>query len=127
MDKNVVYLKAMTALTGKLVACFDNEEAKAIVQAMKEMQDFEYDSDEVIKKALKYCPDGTIKYLIVNRVMEDIHISLVIGTDEIPVPEDLATEEGVFAYVYNVSYDLDSELGYIFLEKSESGSYRRIG
>lgn len=67
MDKNVVYLKAMTALTGKLVACFDNEEAKAIVQAMKEMQDFEYDSDEVIKKALKYCPDGTIKYLIVNK------------------------------------------------------------
>lgn len=127
MNKNIVYLKALTALTGKLVYCSDNEEAKQIIQAMKELGDYDYDPDTVIKKAFQYCTDGTIKYLIVNTVNGDIHISMIIGTKEYPVPEDLETDEGVFAYVYNVSCDIDSELGYIFLKKSESGSYRRIG
>ncbi len=123
----VTYLKAFTALTGSLVASSDNKEAKELLEAIKILQGFDYETDEVIRKAFRYCTDGTIQYVIVNRVMDDIHISLVIGTPENPVPEDLATEEGVFAYVYNVSCDYDSELGYIFLRKSESGSYRRIG
>lgn len=127
MINEVTYLKAYTALTGSLVAASNNEEARELLEAIKNIQGYDYEPEAVIKKALKYCPDGTIQYVIVNTVMEDVHVSLVIGTAEIPVPEDLATEEGVFAYVYNVSYDYDSELGYIFLRKSESGSYRRIG
>ena len=125
-DLGVTYLKAFTALTGSLVSC-NNEEAKDLLDAIKVIQGFNFDSEEIIRKALRYCIKGTIQYLIVNTVMGDVHISLIIGTPEHPVPEDLATEEGVFAYVYNVSYDYDSELGYVFLKKSESGSYKRIG
>lgn len=127
MKDEVTYLKAMAALTGSLVFTDGNKEAEDVLEIMKEMQEFDYESDKVIKEALKYCEDGYIQYLIVNKVMDCIHISMVIGTPTEPVPEDLATEEGIFAYVYNVSYKYDSELGYIFLKKTESGSYKRIG
>ena len=123
-----MYLKAMKALRGRLVTVSGNEEMKAILDCMKLMQDFTYDSEEVIKKALQYCDDSaTIKYTIVNTVMSDIHISLLIATKEHPLPEDLSTEYGVFAYVFNLTCDLDSELGYIFLEKVDGNEYRRIG
>lgn len=123
-----MYLKAMKALRGRLVTVSGNEEMKAILDCMKLMQDFTYDSEEVIKKALQYCDDSaTIKYTIVNTVMDDIHISMLIETKEHALPEDLDSEYGVFAYVFNLSYDLDSELGYIFLEKVDGNEYRRIG
>lgn len=124
---DVTYLKAYIALKGRLVASSNNAETKDILQAIKRFMDASFEPEEVIRKALQFSTNGKIQYLIVNTVMEDVHISLVIGTPEHPVPEDLATDEGVFAYVYNVSCDYCSELGYIFLEKAESGSYRRIG
>lgn len=128
MQKDEVgYLKAMTALTGRLVFVDGNQEAKMVLECMKEMQGFEYEAEKVVREALKYCEDGYIQYLIVNTVMDCIQISLIIATPNEPVPDNLDTEEGVFAYVYNKSYELDSELGYIFFERTEDGSYRRIG
>lgn len=127
-DLGVTYLKAFTALNGRLVYTDSNEEAIEVLAAMKNLQDFEYEPKHVLERALRDCEDGIIKYLIVNtnKVIEDVQISMIIETPEYPVPRELDTDEGVFAFVYNINQTLFSELGYIFLEKIEK-TYRRIG
>ena len=91
------------------------------------MQGYDYDPQDVVKKAFQYCPYGTARYITINRVMDDVHISIVIETEEVAVPENLATYKGVFAYVFNVDYEIGSELGYIFFEKDGQGNYHRVG
>lgn len=124
----LTYLKAYTALNGRLVYSDSNEEAIEILSAMKAIQGFDYEPAQVLERAQRHCENGVVKYLIVNtnRQIEDIQISMILETPEVPVPTELDTEEGVFAFVYNVNQTLYSELGYIFLEKVEK-TYRRIG
>lgn len=127
-DLRITYLKAYTALNGRLVYTDSNNEAIQVLAAMKKLQGFDYEPEKVLERAFKHCKNGVVKYLIVNtnRQIEDIQISMILETPEVPVPSELDTEEGVFAFVYNVNQTLYSELGYIFLEKVEK-TYRRIG
>ena len=128
MSYPVIYdSKAMAALMGKVVPVSSNEEVVNVLMAMRVLQGYEFNEHKILELALQYCSDGTAKYIVVNRVMDDIHISILLESPDYPLPEDLDTEEGVFAYVYNVSYELDSELGYIFFNKDASGCYHRIG
>lgn len=118
--KNMILInsKALSALEGKLVPTSGNEEALLILEAMK-LRGLDYDSEEVLRKTLKYHDNGVVKYMVTKRVYGDLHIALVLSTSECPLPDDLTTRSGVLAYVYNVDCEWESENGSILLEKEK--------
>ena len=125
-----IFGKAYEATQGVLVKVDSNEMAKRVLTTLLFLMGCSQDSAEnVIKKAFEFydeTDEAVITHIICNMVMKERHISLIIGTKKNPVPKNLDTEDGIFAYVYNADCTYDSELGYIFLEKIND-EYHRIG
>lgn len=121
--------KALNATMGLLTQVHTDDEAKDVIGCILSMIHAEDTADDVIKKAFRFyneADEARIEHIICNTVLGDNHMALVIGTKKHPVPKELDTDEGVFAYVYNADITYNSELGYIFLEKRNDG-YHRIG
>lgn len=85
---------------------------------------------ELVERATRHgVPGTTADYLVVNTVGEDVQVTLVLDTPELPVKNetDLTAEHGVLAFVYNATYPDFSELGFVFLAKKSDGRIHRIG
>ena len=121
---------AMRALRGILSELYCMEQVKTVLSLiLSAIGCHEDTADDVIKEAFQFydeTDEARITHIVCNTVEGDRHISLVIGTRKYPVPKNLDTDEGVFAYVYNADDTTCSELGYIFFEK-RNGGYHRIG
>lgn len=129
MDMSYEFAKAMKAASGVVIDIYSNQMAKNMLSILLVLMNSEVSASNVIRKAFEFYDEddhAVITHIVCNTVDGARHISLIIGTKKHPVPKDLSTDDGVFAYVYNVDVEYDSELGYIFLEKKDDG-YHRIG
>lgn len=84
---------------------------------------------DIIEKALAHCGENAkITHVIVNTVGadRDIQISFVVSTPDYPIDSDkaLLDENGVLAYVYNVSAPWCSELGMIGFQRKGKHIHR---
>lgn len=118
-------LVAYSILRGNVVEIPDTEEALLTFEEVLLMLGNEYDFSDVSDK-LNNKTKATVKYMVANTVYGEIQISFLLKNEGVDMPK-LDTEDGVFAYVCNVSCPYDSEFGYVFFEKRNDGKYHRIG
>lgn len=127
----IVDLLTMKILRGYVTAVSE-EQVVPVLSVMPNLGGLSFDrsSEELVKDALQYSKEGSrVSYLVSNMVNGEKHVSFILSTPDYPVDNEdaLLDEDGVLAYVYNVAYPLDSEMGYIFLEKQGDGYIHRIG
>ena len=118
--------KAEKVIKGYTVPINTNEEAIDVIDEIAEILEENFTGAEVFKEAIRFCRDVEIKYLSVMLYEEMILIGLSMITDEDEEPFDILNENGVFGYVYNVTYPELSELGYSFYIEYD-GEIVRVG
>lgn len=118
-------IAAYSILSGNVVEVSDTEEALLIFREALFMMGVEYALQDISGK-LNDCTQSEVKYMVANTVDGDIHIAFLLKDEGEDMPE-LDTQEGVFAYVCNVSCPYNSEFGYVFFEKRNDEKYHRIG
>lgn len=83
----------------------------------------EVTAEEVVADAYKYNSDeAKVTHFTINKLEDDIILTFVRDKEM----TDLTSDNGVLAYVYNLSCSWCSELGYVFIKKRQ-GVLRRIG
>lgn len=122
---SIVADKAELVLIGRTIGVENHGELLNILDYVKGILGVDYVSSDVLQGALKYCAEGCVKFISMSTIEDTILITLLLDTAEEPLPQ-LDAPDGVFGYVYNVSYPVMSKLGYSFYRKSGS-SYKRIG
>ena len=137
--KQEIANKGELALMGKTIECTDREQAVAItdyiltvLRASFPEIDPKLNGEVLIKNYVnKYSDDGEsleVKHMVCSTLMgQFIVITFLVDDGEEPYPDDLATEDGVLCYVYNVNAPDLSELGYCFFAKKSDNYYHRIG
>lgn len=138
-NKQVVATKGELALMGKTIECTNKEEAVAItdyiltvLRASFPEIDPKLNGEVLIDKYVnRYSDEDSrleVKHIVCNTLMDMFRvITFLVDDGEEPYPDDLATEDGVLCYVYNVNAPELSELGYCFFAKKSDNYYHRIG
>ncbi len=118
--------KAEIALRGIAVEINTNEEAIDVLDEIAVILEEDFTGARVFKEAVRYCKGVEIEYLSVNTLDDMILIALTMTTDEDEEeePYDILNNNGVFGYVYNVTYPDCSELGYSFYELKNNNIVR---
>lgn len=129
--KREMETKCELAMMGKVVPC-NNDEAQAMTEYILTVIGSTYanidkDVDIINYHLNKYSKNNKVRHLVVNTAGEFVMIAYLIDDEEEPYPEDLATQDGVLCYVYNVNDPFLSEFGYCFFELREDNYYHRIG
>lgn len=138
-NKQVVATKGELALMGKTIECTDLEEAVAITDYILKVLrssfpeiDPKLNGEMLIDKYVNRYSDADsylqVKHIVCNTLMGQFRvITFLVDDGEEPYPDDLATQDGVLCYVYNVNAPSLSELGYCFFAKKSDNYYHRIG
>lgn len=121
--------KAEMMLMGLVTPVESREEAQEMTDYIlnvvrKGRSEDEQDTAEDVMKGVS--TDCEIKHMVVNTLEDMVLITYLLDDGEEEYPEDLATRDGVFSYVYNVNISYFSELGYTFYNKV-GDHYKRIG
>lgn len=137
-NKQVVATKGELALMGKTIECINKEEAVAITDYILTVMRASFSVDPkltgtklVENYVNRYSDEDSylqVKHIVCNTLMDQFRvITFLVDDGEEPYPDDLATEDGVLCYVYNVNAPELSELGYCFFAKKSDNYYHRIG
>lgn len=135
MKMKEIYTKCELAMMGKTIPVESNEEAvvmtdyilKTIWSSFPHLEN-KTSGEEVINDGVNRYGTNKIKYITTSRLLgEFLVITYALDDGEEPFPEDLATDEGVLCYVYNINAPELSELGYCFFQKKSDGYYYRVG
>lgn len=132
--KNELATRCELAMMGKVIPC-NIDEAQAMTDYILTTMKASYPETELEVDILKdhlhqYSDNSKVKYITTNKmsIMSDefFCITYLIDDEEEPFPEDLATQDGVLCYVYNLTAPELSEFGYCFFEKKNDTYYHRI-
>ena len=115
--------KTLAILKGRLSRISSERELREVLLCLSVVLDFS--PEDVIRK-VQDVSTGSIHSICVSTIAYggDTILTIVLGSKEYPVPQDLATEEGVFSYTYNISMPYLSEGGDSFFERRGDGYHR---
>lgn len=130
-NKPELNAKAEMALMGATVVCDNNAQADYILNYIFNVLDHKDTTPEkVIEEAFKYSKGDVkrIRHLVVNTLVDgQVCIAMTLTTSkEEEKYYKLVDPQGTFAYVYNLTTPIFSELGYCFF-KDVGGLVKRVG
>lgn len=115
-------IKRMFLMQGSTIYIKSNQEAIEFLNYISEYLSVKFDGKDIIYKILEYTDgSGQVQHMNVSQSRLDkdvmVMVALTLTTNEDEEPYDLLSENGVLAYVYNVTAPDLSELGYTFYKK----------
>ena len=122
-----LHAKAEMILMGCAQRIEGEGELRVMLDYFKSPLNVQYNTDEIIRKSVRYCKNPRFKSLSVNMICGMRMIAIGLETDEDEETFDLLNEYGVFGYVYNIDAPDCSELGYSFYQKDANNFIRRVG
>ena len=121
-----LHAKAEMILMGCVQRIEGEGELRVMLDYFKSPLNVKYDTDEIIRKSIRFCKNPKFKSLSVNMICGMRMIAIGLETDE-DEPFDLLSPYGAFGYVYNIDAPDCSELGYSFYQNDANNFIRRVG
>lgn len=124
--------KGELVLMGITTPIDNNEEAIEVLNYVQKVLGASFpivmeDSKKIVNDYICQYRPNVVKHMVANMINDMIMITFTLDDGEQTFPDRLDSEYGVFSYVYNVTYNDCSEMGYTFFKMDKDGIYRRIG
>ena len=114
----------LVSATGQFVNTTTEENTEEVLNYM--LGDFHVTARQVLEQARRFNPGAKVAGLSTTLLLGQFRCINIVFTNLFGKCPELTRPNGVLAYVYNADAPDLSELGIIYYEKEEDGSFLRI-